>query len=128
MSKAVFVGNNPKIRLDRIGGDLSVVGWDGAELLIKSDEDEARVGDRRVGEHAFDVVLHDRRDAGDHLVRRDRAETADRVPAHPEGSGRPDVVEQRRCGGGPELHGQHAAEDQGDRATSVSAAQDPEAS
>src|SRR5574341_1349986 len=42
MSKSVFVGNNPKIRLDRIGGDLSVVGWDGAELLIKSDEDEAR--------------------------------------------------------------------------------------
>jgi len=42
MSKSVFVGNNPKIQLDRIGGDLSVVGWDGAELLIKSDEDEAR--------------------------------------------------------------------------------------
>lgn len=42
MSKSVFVGNNPKIRLDQIGGDLSVVGWDGAEVLIKSDEDEAR--------------------------------------------------------------------------------------
>lgn len=42
MSKSVFVGNNPKIQLDRVGGDLSVVGWDGAELLIKSDEEEAR--------------------------------------------------------------------------------------
>src|SRR4030095_13105515 len=42
MSKSVFVGNNPKIQLDKIGGDLSVVGWDGAELLIKSDEDDTR--------------------------------------------------------------------------------------
>src|SRR6185503_18802244 len=43
MSKSVFVGNNPKIQLEKIGGDLSVVGWDGADLLIKSDEDDARV-------------------------------------------------------------------------------------
>ena len=43
MSKSVFVGNNPTIQLDKIGGDLSVVGWEGAELLIKSDEDDARV-------------------------------------------------------------------------------------
>jgi hypothetical protein len=42
MSKSVFVGNNPKIQLDNVGGDLSVVGWEGAELLIKSDEDDAR--------------------------------------------------------------------------------------
>ena len=42
MSKSVFVGNNPNIQLDKVGGDLSVVGWDGAELLIKSDDDEAR--------------------------------------------------------------------------------------
>ena len=42
MSKSVFVGNNPRIHLERVGGDLSVVGWDGAEVLIKSDEDEAR--------------------------------------------------------------------------------------
>jgi hypothetical protein len=43
MSKSVFVGNNPKIKLDKVGGDLSVVGWDGAELLVKSDEDDARL-------------------------------------------------------------------------------------
>jgi hypothetical protein len=42
MSKSVFVGNNPKIKLDKVGGDLSVVGWDGAEVLIKSDEETAR--------------------------------------------------------------------------------------
>jgi hypothetical protein len=28
--------------LDQVGGDLSVVGWDGADLLIKGDEEEAR--------------------------------------------------------------------------------------
>jgi hypothetical protein len=43
MSKSVFVGNTPKINLDKIGGDLSIVGWDGAELLIKADDDETRV-------------------------------------------------------------------------------------
>ncbi len=42
MSKSVFVGNTPKINLDKIGGDLSIVGWDGAELLIKGDEGDIR--------------------------------------------------------------------------------------
>ena len=43
MSKSIFVGNTPKINLDKIGGDLSVVGWDGADLLIKADDDDARL-------------------------------------------------------------------------------------
>ena len=43
MSKSVFVGNTPKIMLDKIGGDLSIVGWDGADLLIKADDDNARL-------------------------------------------------------------------------------------
>jgi len=42
MSKSLFVGNTPKINLDKIGGDLSIVGWDGADLLIKADDDDAR--------------------------------------------------------------------------------------
>jgi len=42
MSKSVFVGNNPKIKLDKIGGDISVVGWDGGDLLIKGDDDDLR--------------------------------------------------------------------------------------
>ena len=42
MSKSVFVGNTPKIIVDVIGGDLSIVGWDGADLLIKGDEDDIR--------------------------------------------------------------------------------------
>jgi len=42
MSKSVFVGSTPKINLDKIGGDLSIVGWDGTDLLIKADDDDAR--------------------------------------------------------------------------------------
>jgi len=42
MSKSVFVGNTPKINLDKVGGDLSIVGWDGADLLIKADDDNIR--------------------------------------------------------------------------------------
>jgi len=42
MSKSVFVGNTPKINLDKVDGDLSIVGWDGAELLIKGDEGDIR--------------------------------------------------------------------------------------
>lgn len=43
MSQSLSVGNNPKINLDRIGGDVSISGWDGAELLIKADDDDSRV-------------------------------------------------------------------------------------
>ena len=42
MSKSVFVGNNPKIKLDKVGGDISIVGWDGGDLLVKSDEEDFR--------------------------------------------------------------------------------------
>jgi len=42
MSKSVFVGNTPKIKLDKIGGDISIVGWDGSDLLIKGDDDDLR--------------------------------------------------------------------------------------
>lgn len=42
MSKSVFVGNTPKVYLDEISGDLSIVGWDGADLLIKADDDAVR--------------------------------------------------------------------------------------
>ena len=43
MSKSVFVGNTPKINLDKVGGDLSIVGWDGADLLIKADDENVRL-------------------------------------------------------------------------------------
>jgi len=42
MSKSIHVGNSPKIKVDTIGGDLSIVGWEGADLLIKGDDEEIR--------------------------------------------------------------------------------------
>ena len=40
MSKIISAGTSPKIRIESIDGDLSVVGWDGEDILIKTDEDE----------------------------------------------------------------------------------------
>ena len=40
MSKNISAGKSPKIKIDAIDGDLSVVGWDGEDILIKADEDE----------------------------------------------------------------------------------------
>lgn len=42
MSRTISAGKTPKIKVDSIGGDLSVVGWDG-EILIKGDEDELQL-------------------------------------------------------------------------------------
>lgn len=39
MARTISIGKSPKIKVDSIGGDLSVVGWDG-DVLIKGDEDE----------------------------------------------------------------------------------------
>lgn len=41
MSKTISAGKHPKIRVDVIGGDLSIVGWDG-DILVKGDEEEVR--------------------------------------------------------------------------------------
>jgi hypothetical protein len=40
MSKIVSAGKAPRITIDAIDGDLSVVGWEGREILVKTDEDE----------------------------------------------------------------------------------------
>src|SRR6266487_272707 len=40
MSKIISAGKSPRIKIDAIDGDLSVVGWDGEDILIKADEDE----------------------------------------------------------------------------------------
>jgi len=42
MSKSFSVGSNPKVKLDQVGGDISIVGWDGSDLLIKGDDDDVR--------------------------------------------------------------------------------------
>jgi hypothetical protein len=39
MARTISLGKSPKIKVDSIGGDLSVVGWDG-EILVKGDENE----------------------------------------------------------------------------------------
>jgi hypothetical protein len=42
MSKSISVGSNPKIKIDQVGGDISIVGWEGNDLLMKGDEDDLR--------------------------------------------------------------------------------------
>ncbi len=43
MSKTISAGRSPKIIIENIGGDLSLVGWDGEDVLLKGDEDEMHV-------------------------------------------------------------------------------------
>ena len=40
MPRIISAGKTPKIRIESIDGDLSVVGWEGEDILIKTDEDE----------------------------------------------------------------------------------------
>ena len=43
MSQTFSAGKTPRIKINDIGGDLSVVGWDGADILVKADEEDCRV-------------------------------------------------------------------------------------
>jgi hypothetical protein len=43
MSKTISAGKTPVLEIEMIGGDLSVVGWEGDDILLKADEDELRV-------------------------------------------------------------------------------------
>jgi len=43
MSKTISAGRTPKIIINSIGGDLSLVGWEGDDVLLKADDDEMRV-------------------------------------------------------------------------------------
>jgi hypothetical protein len=59
-NKTLSVGASPKVVVEEVSGDLSVVGWDAQDLLIKGNEDEFRV--RQDGEVVFlsssdDLVL-----------------------------------------------------------------------
>lgn len=40
MSKTISAGRTPKIIIDNIGGDLSLVGWEGDDILLKGDDGE----------------------------------------------------------------------------------------
>ncbi len=66
MSRTISAGKFPKIRIDSIDGDLSVVGWDAEEILLKTDEDELRLqqnGDEVVFSCTDDVSLRVPREA-----------------------------------------------------------------
>lgn len=43
MSRTITVDKTPKIHIGAVGGDLSVVGWDGDDILIKGEDDELTV-------------------------------------------------------------------------------------
>ena len=43
MSKTISAGRTPRIRIESIGGDLSLVGWEGDDILLKADDDEMKV-------------------------------------------------------------------------------------
>lgn len=43
MSKTISAGRTPKIIIESIGGDLSLVGWEGDDILLKADDDEMKV-------------------------------------------------------------------------------------
>lgn len=42
MSKTISAGSTPKIVIENIGGDLSLVGWESDEILFKADDDAMR--------------------------------------------------------------------------------------
>ncbi len=66
MSRTISAGKFPKIKIDAIDGDLSVVGWDAEEILIKADEDELTLeqnGDEIALSCTDDVSLRIPRDA-----------------------------------------------------------------
>jgi SHOCT-like domain len=72
MSKIISAGKTPKIRIDSIDGDLSVVGWDGEDILIKTDEDELTLeqnGDSVSFSCTDDVSLRIPRDASLFIAR-----------------------------------------------------------
>ena len=43
MAKTISAGRTPKIEIESISGDLSIVGWEGEDILFKADEDGLRV-------------------------------------------------------------------------------------
>ena len=66
MPRIISAGTTPKIKIDAIDGDLSVVGWDGEDILIKTDEDELTLqhnGDEVTFSCTDDVSLRIPRDS-----------------------------------------------------------------
>ena len=49
MSKSIHVGPSPRITINSVDGDISIVGWDGEDLLVKADDNEARLDQKNGG-------------------------------------------------------------------------------
>lgn len=43
MSKTISAGRTPKIEIELIDGDLSLVGWEGDDILLKADDEDIRL-------------------------------------------------------------------------------------
>ncbi|MGC8855525.1 MAG: SHOCT-like domain-containing protein [Anaerolineae bacterium] len=41
--QTLSAGATPRLRIERVRGDLSLVGWEGADILLKADEEELRL-------------------------------------------------------------------------------------
>ena len=67
MPRIISAGKSPKINIGPIDGDLSVVGWDGEDILIKTDEDDLTLIEQSGDSVSFsctdDVSLRIPRDA-----------------------------------------------------------------
>lgn len=42
MSKTISAGRTPKVQIDEMNGDLSLVGWEGEDILLKADDESIR--------------------------------------------------------------------------------------
>ena len=43
MSQTISAGRTPTVRIEAVNGDLSFVGWEGDDILLKADDDELTV-------------------------------------------------------------------------------------
>lgn len=43
MSRTINAGRTPRIEIESVGGDLSLVGWEGDDILLKADDDDVSV-------------------------------------------------------------------------------------
>lgn len=60
MSKTISAGRTPTIQIESVGGDLSLVGWEGDDILVKADDDELNIsqdGDQVILSCADDISI-----------------------------------------------------------------------
>lgn len=43
MTQTISAGKSPMVKVEVIGGDLSIVGWDGSDILVRGDDGEIRL-------------------------------------------------------------------------------------